>query len=229
MTEITYRPFEPTDTPAIHEIINDAFYTYRYAKAPKLHSHLLHIFLLEFQVISTYCQVAVRADGTVVGILLGRVQGQPPLPGRAKNRLRLLRHYLALAATGFKERKTLMQHFGFVRANRELRRKAGVPVTDELTLFAVGQNTRGLGVGRTLYQNYQDHLRTHERSEFFLYTDSLCSIEFYESRGMRRAAAVPMTLNFRDGTGDLEIFAYLYTGRVRNICSPDNSRCRAAN
>ena len=214
MPELTCRPFELSDAPAIHEILNEAFYIHRYAKGAKLRSHVLHMYLLECLVISTYSQVAVREDGTPVGILLGRVKGQPLLPGQAKNSIRLLRHQLAIAATGFKERKTLLQHFGFGRAYRKLRKKAGVPLTDELTLFAVGQNTRGLGVGKTLYQTYLDHLRTHSRTEFFLYTDSLCTIEFYEARGMRRAAEEPMTLNFQDGTGDLDVGVYLYTGRA---------------
>ena len=212
MDTIEYRPYQRDDADDVKGLINEAFYIHRYASASHLLASALEIYLRDCLASSTYAQVAV-VQGRVVGILMGRVEGQPPLPGRLAHRLQLLAHMVKIGLTGFRERATLRQYFTFDRVYQTLRTKATVPLTDELTLFAVDASTRGHGVGKTLYENYLRHLRHHGRTDFYLYTDSLCTYQFYEKRGMNRAAEQSINLTFRDGTETVGV--YLYSGKTR--------------
>ena len=106
--------------------------------------------------------------------------------------------------------KRQRQYFAFDRVYGELRKKTPSPLTDELTLFAVDSSTRGLGIGKTLYRDYLDHLRSLGRSDFYLYTDSLCTFQFYEKQGMTRTASEDMNLVL-DGKPEA-LGVYLYSG-----------------
>lgn len=86
------------------------------------------------------------------------------------------------------------------------------PLGDEPTVFAVDASARGLGAGSALFRDYMAHLRAHDRTGFHLYTDSLCTYQFYERKGMVRAAEEDMALRVEGLPGAVEV--YLYTGRV---------------
>ena len=195
-------------------MIDQAFYVHKYARTPALLASALEVYLRERLAASTYARVAVR-DGRAVGILMGQVAGQPWLKGRVSHRLSVAAHTAKIVLTGFRERAGLLQSFFFQDAYRQMHAQAlrAGPLTDELTLFAVDASARGLGIGSRLYRDYLDHLRAHGRSDFYLYTDSLCTYQFYERQGMSRAAEREITLHLRDEPEPVGV--YLYTGNAR--------------
>ena len=193
MTNIVYRPYQPQDAEDIKKIINEAFYIHRYVTGRLVLDSALEIYLRERLLASTWTRVAVQ-DERVVGIIMGQVDGQPRLGGRFTNRLLTLAHTLRAGILGLPQWKSMRQYFAFDRVYGELRKKTPSPLTDELTLFAVDSSTRGLGIGKTLYRDYLDHLRSLGRSDFYLYTDSLCTFQFYEKQGMTRTASEDMNL-----------------------------------
>ena len=169
MTNIVYRPYQPQDAEDIKKIINEAFYIHRYVTGRLVLDSALEIYLRERLLASTWTRVAVQ-DGRVVGVIMGQVDGQPRLGGRFTNRLLTLAHMLRAGILGLPQWKSMRQYFAFDRVYGELRKKTPSPLTDELTLFAVDSSTRGLGIGKTLYRDYLDHLRSLGRSDFYLYT-----------------------------------------------------------
>ena len=209
MTNIVYRPYQPQDAEDIKKIINEAFYIHRYVTGRLVLDSALEIYLRERLLASTWTRVAVQ-DERVVGIIMGQVDGQPRLGGRFTNRLLTLAHTLRAGILGLPQWKSMRQYFAFDRVYGELRKKTPSPLTDELTLFAVDSSTRGLGIGKTLYRDYLDHLRSLGRSDFYLYTDSLCTFQFYEKQGMTRTASEDMNLVL-DGTPEA-LGVYLYSG-----------------
>lgn len=68
---------------------------------------------------------------------MGRVAGQPYLPGRFAHQVRLLMQLAKISVAGFKQRKTLLQHFAIEGAYRQIKERTTVPLENELTLFAV--------------------------------------------------------------------------------------------
>lgn len=209
MTNIVYRPYQPQDAEDIKKIINEAFYIHHYVTGRLVLDSALEIYLRERLLASTWTRVAVQ-DERVVGIIMGQVDGQPRLGGRFTNRLLTLAHTLRAGILGLPQWKSMRQYFAFDRVYGELRKKTPSPLTDELTLFAVDSSTRGLGIGKTLYRDYLDHLRSLGRSDFYLYTDSLCTFQFYEKQGMTRTASEDMNLVL-DGKPEA-LGVYLYSG-----------------
>ena len=209
MTNIVYRPYQPQDAEDIKKIINEAFYIHRYVTGRLVLDSALEIYLRERLLASTWTRVAVQ-DERVVGIIMGQVDGQPRLGGRFTNRLLTLAHTLRAGILGLPQWKSMRQYFAFDRVYGELRKKTPSPLTDELTLFAVDSSTRGLGIGKTLYRDYLDHLRSLGRSDFYLYTDSLCTFQFYEKQCMTRTASEDMNLVL-DGKPEA-LGVYLYSG-----------------
>lgn len=209
MSDIAYRPYRREDADDIKKILDEAFSIHRYATGRLVLDSALEIYLRDCLLSSTWTRVAV-ADGRVVGVIMGRVHGQPRLGGRLANRLLTIAHAVRAAVLGITQWDSMRQYFGFRRVYASLRKKAHCPLTDELTLFAVDSSTRGLGIGKTLYTDYLTHLRGLGRTDFFLYTDSHCTYGFYEKQGMTRAAEQDMDLTF-DGTPET-IGVYLYAG-----------------
>lgn len=212
MTDIIYRPYEERDAEDIKAMIDEAFHIRRYMKKERLLDSALEVYLRERLLASTYTRVAVK-DGRTVGVIMGRSPGRPRVPHVARNRALTWSHMAGIALTGLSDLPSLTQYFKFDGVYRRLRRNTSAPLTDELTLFAVDSSTRGLGVGKALYQDYVRHLRDHGRKDFYLYTDSLCSYGFYEKRGMTRAASEDMEIRL-DGNPE-KLGVYLYAGEVR--------------
>ncbi|QVQ52790.1 GNAT family N-acetyltransferase [Spiractinospora alimapuensis] len=211
MTDITYRPYQERDATDVKSMINEAFHIHRYMRTNRPLDSALEFYLRDRLLASTYARVALM-DGRVVGVVMGRVPGTPRLPHVTRNRLLTWFHLARIVVTGFFDLRSLAQFFTFDAIYRRLRRATSAPLTDELTLFAVDASTRGSGVGTTLYQDYMRHLRHHDRTDFYLYTDSLCSYGFYEKRGMTRTASEDMRLRLDGDVEDLGVF--LYAGRV---------------
>lgn len=119
---------------------------------------------------------------------------------------------LKLAVIGISEYRSLLQFFESNRVYAQLKKSATVPTTDELTLLAVSAETRGTGIGKSLYHRYLAHLHEHGRDDFYLFTDSRCSYGFYEKQGMTRAGAQDMTILIDGKPEPLGVF--LYAGTV---------------
>lgn len=69
-----------------------------------------------------------------------------------------------------------------------------------LTLFAVDEELRGLGVGKSLLKGLLDYLRKHNTKCIYLYTDSTCNYGFYEQNGFERIEQqnIEMALHIRE-------------------------------
>ena len=209
MTDITYRPYQSTDADDVKKIINEAFYIHRYVHGQHVLDAALEVYLRDQLVASTWSRVAVKG-GHVVGIILGRVAGEPHLRERTKNRALLWAHTARAAILGLPQLKALRGFFAYESVAHRLGARTGRPLDDELTLFAVASTTRGHGVGATLYRAFLDHLRDRDRSDFHLYTDSLCTFGFYERQGMSRAGADDMDILLDGEPHTLGV--YIYTG-----------------
>ena len=69
----------------------------------------------------------------------------------------------------------------------------------ELLLFAVSEKARGCGVGSQLFARAKDYLISQGATKAFLFTDTSCTWQYYEKRGMRRAACLDFGEENKDG------------------------------
>ena len=134
----------------------------------------------------TFAQVAVM-DGKPVGVAMARAG---KADAATQNRWKSVADDACqrLVALG----QDLEEFDAFFRAMDEvdvqLLAESGCDERFELVLFAVGPETRGHGVGTKLLAAAQDYLREQGARQAFLFTDTDCTWEYYEHRGMRRAA-----------------------------------------
>jgi len=228
MSTTTYRPYEPRDAEGVMAIVLDAFNIRCYAPRPYLERSAAEVFLSECLLASTYAQVAVATDhaqgdgdeapGTerVMGVIMGRVEDEPPLPSQPLVHAHRLAGMAWLATAGIPQWDTLTQAFGFDYRRAELRQDVLMggcaALTDEITLLAVHPACRGRGIGTRLYDGFMEHLRAHGRKDFFLYTDSLCGYEFCERQALTRAATRELRLDVPGLPENVEV--YLYAGEV---------------
>jgi predicted N-acetyltransferase YhbS len=218
MSEITYRPITPADHQDVKALIDQAFAVGRFARKPPVLDSVLEVFLRECLTVSTYSRVAVR-EGHVVGLILARAAGQPRLPGSLRHRATSWTHMARIAVTGLSDLPSIAQYRTILRSYRELRAEVGTRPDNEITLFAVAEETRGRGVGGRLFEDAMGYLRSHGQQSFFLYTDTDCSHGFYDHRGLTRAATRDISMTLGGRRHDLRVF--LYTGRADTDAHPD--------
>lgn len=71
------------------------------------------------------------------------------------------------------------------RVNVPLLTNSSTDPNYELVFFAVGDAARGYGVGSKLLSSAQNYLSSEGGKTAFLFTDTTCTWEYYERRGMR--------------------------------------------
>jgi len=217
VSHVTYRPYRKADAERAKQLINQAFFIHRYTggEGPLL-ATALEVDLRQSLSHSSFAEVA-ELDGKVVGVLMGRVVGQPHLPPHRANMLRLWFTVAKMRIIGRHQTNGVSQFFAFSKAYKKLMKQAVAergPLGSEITVFAVDSAMRGAGVGKHLYRDFCAQLKQSENSKFYLFTDTLCSFEFYEKQGMERAASTPMKMNLTDMPSEIGI--YLYAGEVPN-------------
>ncbi len=62
---------------------------------------------------------------------------------------------------------------------------------NELVLFIVDKNYRSLGIGRNLENKFIEHLKTLNKTCFYLYTDTYSNYQYYEKHSYYRYQTMP--------------------------------------
>ena len=79
----------------------------------------------------------------------------------------------------------------------------------EICLFAVSEECRGAGVGKRLYSAAVDYVKSEDARSYYLFTDTTCTYQFYEKRGMKRIGEKKVGLR-PYSNHDLNMFIYSY-------------------
>lgn len=184
LSDITYRPLKLTDADALANILGETWHMDVDGEIRHLHG-LIDLAIYAQQ--PTWTQVA-EMDGRPVGVIMARA-GEPdaalaeqwrPIEQDAWASLRELPDGKADELQAFFD--------GLDEIDAQLLEESGCDSTYELVMFAVSAETRGRGVGGTLLSAAQDYLRAQGATEAFFYTDTDCNWQYYEHRGMKRAA-----------------------------------------
>lgn len=212
MSEMRYRPLEKRDYDAVGQLINKSFGLYRYVPDKRVLKTLMKQYLLSCLAEQTYSWVAEK-DGAVVGVIMGNAKSDYRAFGHAKA-LTLLVFYtlkLYLQTAGSKDKisdyKNIHQIYaGFLEKSKE-------EFDGVLTLFAVSEACRGLGVGKKLLSGLLQYLKEKKVKKFYLFTDSTCNFGFYDSQGFQRLAEDQLSVT--RGSVQTKMSVYLYGYELR--------------
>lgn len=207
---VIYREIKKSDYGAIEAIINNSFGLYKYINDPKVLKSLLKMYLQSCLAEKTFSCIAEK-DGKVVGVILGQ----------AKSDYKYLSHLNHIFSVGFHSaamtlKSTLYQcSTSDYKKVHEIYHKLISGKEKEfdgvLTLFAVTQDCRGLGVGKKLLFNFFEYLKKNNSTHIYLYTDSSCNYGFYDSQGFVRLDEETVQITSEHKANTLDVFLYDYT------------------
>ncbi len=149
---------------------------------------------------SSFFRVA-EVDGRVVGCVGSRFRDERPDTSWAVRMASDARRKLSSDDDG----RTLLSDFdAYDAADAELAKASGIDMDFELVLLLLDRGARGLGIGRTMFDEACGFLLSRGAEDVSIFTDSDCNIAFYDSVGavLRGSSSVECLRE------PLEIFVY---------------------
>lgn len=80
--------------------------------------------------------------------------------------------------------------------NKRLINKVNKNYEAELQFFAVDKDFRGFGVGKQLFEIFNNYLTSINAKSFYLYTDTTCNYKFYDNYGLSRRQTKKLKVPF---------------------------------
>ena len=163
--------------------------------------------LARFAAKTSYMRVACL-DGSVIGIAAVRAKNSSE-----KNVLHWQKFYDSavshLRDLDPKVAQEILDYHSFEKkAQEKMLSECSGNLDCELTLFAVSDKARGHGVGSTLLKQVVQYLKDAGAKTYFLFTDTSCTWQYYENRGMKRIASYCLTDEEKDKLQVQELYVY---------------------
>lgn len=147
-------------------------------------------------------------QGEIVGIILGRSEHLPYLPGKLRHLAPLLWNKAKLLACP-NGRRILRNHLAEARADRALPRSAKKEFDGELVLFITDPSMQRHGIGSALLRRFYQFMRQNGCQNIYLFTDTSCNYGFYQRKGYRRIAE--KCVCYQSANGPKKENHFLYT------------------
>lgn len=178
---IYFRKIKKSDYKALEKIIRDTWEYERFC-SPKTAKQMAKLYLAGCLADQTFTCVAVNNEEPV-GIIMGKNKKNFHAPIKFGLRLFFLTGTMLLT----KERRQVSKIFdSFCKLDQSLLDGSRQNFDGELAFFAVRDNQRGTGIGKTLFQRFISYIESQDIKNFYLYTDVTCNYRFYEHQGMKR-------------------------------------------
>ena len=184
MSEIEYREVKIEDADELAEMLGDFWHQ---DKPEEVRHEYALIDLAHYLCRVTFAEVAVM-DGKLVGIMAVSAEGQDSKFAEPWGKL--LDEYKNKLAELDEKGSEFMQNYYVAesKVNRKMVADAWDGEENEFVFLIVSAETRGKGVGSTMWQRASDYFASVGVKKAFLYTDSTCDWQYYEHRGMKRLA-----------------------------------------
>lgn len=207
INNIKYRPIEKRDYDAVGEIINRAFSLHTYVGDRKtleaFKMQYVHGCLSEAQ----YTCVAEK-NGKVVGVIMGRADGDYCFFSHLKYIAQALKYSIKMYIYSRNCKSGIEDYNNLLKIYRSFSKKHMGEFDGVLTLFAVSEDCRGLGIGKTLLDNLFKYFKSKSVKKIYLYTDNTCNYGFYEHMGFIRFEERELEITKNERPFTLDVFLY---------------------
>ena len=204
MNQIEFRQVTRADYAQLETLIRKTWGSKASYPAP-IERALRKINLYHYLSEQNYNCIAIR-QGEVVGVIFGRSEHLPYLPGKLKYLAPLLWNKAKLFAYP-NGRRILRNNLAESRADRALLRSAKKEFDGELVLFITDPRIQRHGIGSAL-------LRQNGCQNIYLFTDTSCNYGFYQRKGYRRVAE--QCVCYQSANGPKKENHFLYTKDLEN-------------
>ncbi|GMR67577.1 MULTISPECIES: GNAT family N-acetyltransferase [Bacillus] len=207
MNTVKYRSLIKEDYEPIKHLIGEAFGFNEFITDKKFLNSILNIYLHKCILGSSFSKVAEK-DNKVIGVILGDSQ-------KDKNRLKSFHNSLSFAYNTLKLFLTNKENKEFLKAFIKVQKtyKELIEGKEEqfqgcIQLFIVSEESRGLGVGKTLMNDLFEYMTNQKTKSLYLYTDNKCNYAFYDRQNFQRIQE--KAVNFGPKEEDFNVFLYRY-------------------
>lgn len=202
--KMNYRVIEKKDYDALAKIISE---TWKYEKycSKVTATRMAHLFLYNCLTQQSFTEV-VEIDGEAMGVVMAKSDSkyQPSFKYIVK------KYWQMLVLFSYKEGRTIMKMFKHIDSiDNKLLDETNENFDGELSFFVLNEKTRGLGIGKRLFYDAVNYMKTTGVEQFYLYTDSSCNYGFYEKQGLKRINEISVNLDKKDHE-KVNFFLYKY-------------------
>lgn len=203
-SNIKFREYQKQDASFLEDIIRKTW-NYDAFCSPKAARQMASLYLASCLAQQTYNQVAL-VNNTPIGIIMAKdiIRHKSSLRSSFYQFIEAFPLYL------HKEGRKLLKIFaGINEIDLEMLSEDHENYEGEITFFAINEQCRGMGVGKSLFTNAMEYFKGCNIETYYLYTDSSCNFGFYEHQGMVRRNETSRHL-----PGNSEMNFYLYAGKI---------------
>lgn len=219
MEKVIYRQIEKRDYTAVEEIINRSFGLFRYVSNREILDYFKKQYLYSCLAEATYAYVAVQ-NQKVIGVIMGNAKSEYHITSHLKYILKAFYFGTKMNRIKKSEARGIEDYKNVHHIYHSFSKEHSGEFDGVLTLFAVEEAARGLGVGKTLLNGLMDYLVRQDVKRIYLYTDSTCNYKFYEHQGFERLEEQNIELMRDESLFQMEIYLYEYilVEKVRIDC-----------
>lgn len=198
------RPICRKDYKAIENIIRKTWKYDSLCSNPKDAGHMASLYLRSCLRRANYSLVAAEGE-RVLGVILADCHAAAHPKSFYKA---LSQGWAVLSLFTTKTGRKLGSFFEvFDRTDQELLKETCCNFDAEICLFAMEEEARGRGAGKRLFKEALNHMKRQRAKKFYLFTDSSCTWQFYEKRGMVRLGE--KVVEIRPDVG-YNLYMYIY-------------------
>lgn len=207
MNTVKYRSLAKEDYEPIKHLIGEAFGFNEFITDKKFLNSILNFYLHSCILGSSFSKVAEK-DNKVIGVILGDSE-------KDKNRLKRFHNNFSFAFNTLKLFMTNKENRGFLKAFIKVQKTYKELIQGKedhfqgcIQLFIVSEESRGLGVGKSLLNDLFHYMTKENVTSLYLYTDNECNYEFYDRQNFQRIQE--KTVNFGPKEENFNVFLYRY-------------------
>lgn len=210
-SEVIYREIMKDDYESIKILINEAFGIHDLIQDQKFLNVILDLYLQSCIRSSSFSKVAVK-NNRVIGIILGKAKEDKHRLAKTHNIVQLTNTLFKIIMANKKNRQAAKELMKVQSTYTALMQGKEGDFQGFIELFIVSNESRGLGVGKTLLHHLSNYMRGMDVKSIYVYTDNRCNFGFYDSQNFKRLAEKEIVL----GTNRIGLLVFLYGYEIAN-------------
>lgn len=207
MNTVKYRSLVKEDYEPIKHLIGEAFGFNKFITDKNFLNSVLNFYLHSCILGSSFSKVAEK-DNKVIGVILGDSEKDKNRLKSVHNNFSFAYNTLKLFMTNKENREFLKSFIKVKKTYKELIQGKEDRFQGCIQLFIVSEESRGLGVGKTLMNYLFEYMKTEDVTSLYLYTDNNCNYRFYDKQNFKRVTEKEIA--FESIEENLNIFLYRY-------------------
>ncbi|CAM4100291.1 N-acetyltransferase [Bacillus cereus] len=207
MNTVKYRSLVKEDYEPIKHLIGEAFGFNQFITDKKFLNSLLSFYLQSCILGSSFSKVAEK-DNKIIGVILGDSEKDKNRLKKFHNTFSFAYNTLKLFMTNKENREFLKAFIKVQKTYKELIKGKEDHFQGCIQLFIVSEESRGLGVGKTLMNALFQYMTKEDVTSLYLYTDNACNYGFYDKQNFKRVQE--KAIHFGPKEEDFNIFLYRY-------------------